>query len=224
MLYPTELQARQVVTIHQLRPLTPWVEFGSNSLRRWPWAPAAPQLPGDGRARDGCSVLYHRQCPPTAEDLYRAKVNPRHHEARGERVAVAMPCIACQSARILTSLPKRRLRPVHRLRKELVRLPITAPEHGLLGILRLPPLARYVEQHRANDAVHRDLAGISRLGLTHREETCQKVNVPPLNPLLLAPSETCMDAHGKKRTKVPTARVQRGSSGLSCIGPLCQYG
>ncbi len=53
-------------------------------------------------------------------------------------MAVTVPRVAVQPARILAGFPERSLGALHGVREEAVRLDVGAPEHAFLGIVGLP--------------------------------------------------------------------------------------
>ena len=62
--------------------------------------------------------LDHAECPPAAEVLHRPQVNTCHDEPGRERVAVAVPCVTVEPARVLPCRLERNLSPLDGLREE----------------------------------------------------------------------------------------------------------
>src|SRR5262249_58561743 len=100
---------------------------------------------------------------PATDPRTRPKAPPRHDEPAGERVAVAMPRIAIQTAPIPPRAHQDLPGALDGGREELVCLLVRAPKDGLSGILGTLTLPGQVHEHRANNRVHRYLSGIAAL-------------------------------------------------------------
>jgi len=72
--------------------------------------------------RDVAVVLDRHHGPPPAELLHAPKINPGHHEAAREGVAVTVPRIALDAPGITARGPEGHPRLLHDLGEELVRL------------------------------------------------------------------------------------------------------